>query len=89
MIGLRKMKTIRNDIEVNKAKMNICIITGSSGLIGSESVAFFADKFDKIIGIDNNMRQVFLEPMLQLNGIRKSSSKRLPILNTMLLIFET
>lgn len=39
--------------------MNICIITGSSGLIGSESVAFFADKFDKIIGIDNNMREVF------------------------------
>ena len=39
--------------------MKICIITGSSGLIGSESVAFFADKFDKIIGIDNNMRQVF------------------------------
>ena len=37
----------------------ICIITGSSGLIGSESVAFFAYKFDKIIGIDNNMRQVF------------------------------
>ena len=39
--------------------MNICIITGSSGLIGSESVTFFAKKFDKIIGIDNNMRQVF------------------------------
>ena len=39
--------------------MNICIITGSSGLIGSESVTFFAEKFDKIIGIDNNMRQVF------------------------------
>jgi CDP-paratose 2-epimerase len=37
--------------------MNICIITGSSGLIGSESVTFFAQKFDKIIGIDNNMRQ--------------------------------
>ncbi|GAB3713138.1 NAD-dependent epimerase/dehydratase family protein [Flavobacterium koreense] len=39
--------------------MKICIITGSSGLIGSESVGFFADKFDKIIGVDNNMRQVF------------------------------
>jgi CDP-paratose 2-epimerase len=39
--------------------MNICIITGSSGLIGSESVSFFASKFDKIIGIDNNMRAVF------------------------------
>ena len=39
--------------------MNICIITGSSGLIGSESVSFFADKFDKVIGIDNNMRAKF------------------------------
>lgn len=39
--------------------MKICIITGSSGLIGSESVSFFADKFDKIIGIDNNMRECF------------------------------
>jgi len=37
----------------------ICIITGSSGLIGSESVEFFSGKFDKIIGIDNNMREYF------------------------------
>lgn len=39
--------------------MNICIITGSSGLIGSEATGFFASKFDKIIGIDNNMRARF------------------------------
>lgn len=39
--------------------MNICLITGSGGLIGSESVAFFADKFDLIIGIDNDMRAYF------------------------------
>ncbi|MDZ4839497.1 MAG: NAD-dependent epimerase/dehydratase family protein [Bacteroidota bacterium] len=39
--------------------MNIAIITGSAGLIGSEAVAFFADKFDKIIGVDNNLRQYF------------------------------
>lgn len=38
---------------------NICLITGSSGLIGSESVKFFQDKFDLIIGIDNNMREYF------------------------------
>ena len=38
---------------------NICIITGSSGLIGSEAVAFFSEKFEKVIGIDNNMRQNF------------------------------
>lgn len=28
-------------------------------MIGSESVAFFADKFDMVIGIDNNLRQYF------------------------------
>lgn len=39
--------------------MNIALITGSGGLIGSESVIFFADKFDLIIGIDNDMRSYF------------------------------
>jgi CDP-paratose 2-epimerase len=39
--------------------MNICIVTGSGGLIGSESVSFFADKFDLIVGIDNDMRSYF------------------------------
>ena len=39
--------------------MNVAVITGSSGLIGSESVRFLADKFDKIIGIDNDMRSYF------------------------------
>ncbi len=38
--------------------MNIALITGSAGLIGSESVTFFSDKFDLIIGIDNNYREV-------------------------------
>lgn len=39
--------------------MEVVIITGSSGLIGSESVNFFKDKFDLIVGIDNNMRAYF------------------------------
>lgn len=39
--------------------MNIAIITGSAGLIGSESVDFLSSKFDQIIGIDNNMREYF------------------------------
>ena len=39
--------------------MNVAIITGAAGLIGSESVAFFSNKFDLIIGIDNNLRQYF------------------------------
>jgi CDP-paratose 2-epimerase len=39
--------------------MSTAIITGSAGLIGSESVEFFSSKFDTIIGIDNNMREYF------------------------------
>ena len=39
--------------------MNIALVTGSAGLIGSESVAFFSEKFDLVVGIDNNMRQYF------------------------------
>lgn len=39
--------------------MSVCIITGSAGLIGSEAVEFFKDKFDVVIGIDNNMRAEF------------------------------
>ena len=42
--------------------MKIALITGSAGLIGSESVAFFADKFDLIVGIDNDMRSYFFGP---------------------------
>ena len=38
--------------------MKIALITGSAGLVGSEAVSFFADKFDRIIGIDNNYREV-------------------------------
>lgn len=52
--------------------MNICIITGSGGLIGGESVDFFSDKFDLIIGIDNDMRAYFFgdESSTKWNNIR-------------------
>ena len=39
--------------------MKICIVTGSNGLIGSESVRFFSSKKFKVIGIDNNFRKLF------------------------------
>ncbi len=39
--------------------MKIALITGSGGLIGSEAVSFFADKFDIVAGVDNNLRQYF------------------------------
>jgi CDP-paratose 2-epimerase len=35
------------------------LITGSSGLIGSEAAAYFDSKGHEVIGVDNNMRRVF------------------------------
>lgn len=37
--------------------MKVALITGSAGLIGSESVRFFASKGLKVIGVDNDMRR--------------------------------
>jgi CDP-paratose 2-epimerase len=42
--------------------MKIALITGAGGLIGGESVEFFSDKFDLVIGIDNDMRAYFFGP---------------------------
>lgn len=39
--------------------MPIALITGSSGLIGSEAASFFAEKGFEIIGIDNDLRSYF------------------------------
>ena len=39
--------------------MSVVLITGSSGLVGSESVNFFCDKGFDVIGIDNNLRKFF------------------------------
>jgi len=39
--------------------MPIALITGSAGLIGSESARFFAEKGFQVVGIDNDMRKFF------------------------------
>ncbi|HJR05806.1 MAG TPA: NAD-dependent epimerase/dehydratase family protein [Pyrinomonadaceae bacterium] len=39
--------------------MSVAIITGSSGLIGSETAKFFHEQGLEIVGIDNNMREYF------------------------------
>ena len=39
--------------------MKIALITGSCGLVGSESVEFFIKKKFKVIGIDNDYRKFF------------------------------
>lgn len=42
--------------------MSIAIVTGSSGLIGSETTRFFHEKGFDVIGIDNNLREYFFGP---------------------------
>jgi CDP-paratose 2-epimerase len=42
--------------------MAIAIVTGSGGLIGSESVRFFAEQGFDVIGIENDMRARFFGP---------------------------
>lgn len=39
--------------------MSVAIITGSSGLVGSETARFFHEKGLQIVGIDNGMRKYF------------------------------
>ena len=38
--------------------MSLALITGSCGLVGSESVNFFCDKGFDVIGIDNDLRKM-------------------------------
>src|SRR5262249_41062006 len=42
--------------------MKTVLITGSSGLIGSEAVAYFDARGWKVVGVDNNMRADFFGP---------------------------
>lgn len=39
--------------------MSVAVVTGSSGLIGSEAAFSFAEEGYDIVGIDNDMRAVF------------------------------
>lgn len=51
--------------------MKSAIITGLAGLIGNEAVYFMSNKFDLIIGIDNNMRFYFFSESVKWNGLNE------------------
>ena len=51
--------------------MKIALITGSCGLVGSESCVFFSKKGFKIIGIDNNSRKFFFGKDGDINWVKK------------------
>lgn len=42
--------------------MSVLVVTGSGGLIGSAAVEHFAPQFERVVGIDNDMRSVFFGP---------------------------
>ena len=56
--------------------MSLAIITGSSGLVGSESVNFFCDKGFDVIGIDNNLRKYFFGQDGSTLWVKKNLQKR-------------
>ena len=53
--------------------MKKLLVTGSSGLIGSEVSVFFAEAGWKVYGVDNNQRSVFFGP----SGDTRWNQKRL------------
>lgn len=56
--------------------MKYALITGSAGLIGSESVRFFINKGYKVVGIDNNMRQYFFGKEASTDWNRKALQEK-------------
>ena len=57
--------------------MNTALITGSCGLVGSESSIFFSKKGFKVIGIDNNARKSFFGRDGDIKWIRDKLKKNL------------
>lgn len=53
------------------------LVTGSGGLIGSESVRFFAKKGFEVHGVDNNMRQYFFGPEASTDASVKELKKNI------------
>ncbi len=58
--------------------MSVVVVTGSAGLIGSESVAYFAERDHEIVGIDNNLRRAFFGPDASTEWNRRSLEARFP-----------
>ncbi len=57
--------------------MNIALVTGSSGLIGSQACEFFAKENFHIVGIDNDMRSYFFGEEASTDWKRKQLEEKL------------
>jgi len=56
----------------------IALITGSSGLIGSQAAEFFAEKGYQIVGIDNDMRSYFFGEEASTSWNTQALKKKIP-----------
>ena len=57
--------------------MSIALITGSCGLVGSESAQFFSKKGFEIVGIDNNARKFFFGKDGDISWIKSKLKKEI------------
>lgn len=55
----------------------VVLVTGSAGLIGSESVRFFSEKGFKVLGIDNNARKYFFGSLASTSWNKKKLQKEI------------
>lgn len=58
--------------------MSLAVITGSSGLIGSEAARFFCAQGYDVVGIDNDMRRRFFGEGASTRHVRRTLQARLP-----------
>jgi CDP-paratose 2-epimerase len=59
------------------------LVTGSSGLIGSEAVEYFDRRGHRVVGADNNMRRVFFGPsgdtLWNLERLKRDTRQFIPV----------
>ncbi|MEA2784640.1 MAG: CDP-paratose 2-epimerase, partial [Candidatus Eremiobacteraeota bacterium] len=58
--------------------MPIVVVTGSAGLIGSEAVAYFAERDHEVVGVDNNFRERFFGADASTEWNRTALESRFP-----------
>ena len=65
------------DLPTTSSNTKFALITGSAGLIGSESAKFFTEKGYHIVGVDNDMRKYFFGDEASTDWNRKALQDRL------------
>jgi CDP-paratose 2-epimerase len=75
----RSAQAAREFGEALDMKPETILVTGSSGLIGSEAVEHFDRQGHRVVGVDNNMRRVFFgaagDTTWNLERLKKSTSR--------------